>query len=173
MKDKNMELHKQEARQGECAVGAHDRASDRWKRLYGTPGGPLMGWLLEEAENRGMDLAALATELRVTVGYLAQLRSGIRDCANISREFAAVCAVFLGVPTVVVLIVGGHLKLVDFVCATDFDHWVEGTVGHESGDPIHLACGAQVGPKELRLLPEMVRALHASASVHETRGRVA
>lgn len=173
MKDKDMGLHKPEARQNECAVGTHDRASDRWKRLYGAPGGPLMGWLLEEAENRGMDLAALASELRVTVGYLAQLRSGIRDCANISRDFAAVCAVFLHVPTVVVLIVAGHLKLVDFVCATDFDHWVESTVGHESADPIHLACGAQFGPKELRVLPVMVRALHAAASVHETRSQIA
>lgn len=147
--------------------------SGRWRRLYAAPGGALMGWLLEEAQNRGLDLPGLATELRVTAGYLAQLRCGIRDCANISHDFAAACAVFLGVPTVVVLIVAGHLKLVDFVCATDLDRWVESTVGHESGEPVHLACDARIGMEELQLLPQIVRTLHAAASVHETRARTA
>lgn len=149
-----------------------NRASDRWKRLYTAPGGPLIGWLTEEAENRGMDLMGLATELRVTVGFLAQLRAGIRESANISRDFADACAVFLQVPTVVVLIVSGHLKPVDFLCLTEFDRWVESTIGHESGEPVHLACGAQLGPEELWLVPQMVRALHAAASVHATRARL-
>lgn len=147
-------------------------ADDRWKRLYGAPGGPLMGWLLEEAEKNGRDLVGLATELRVTVGYLAQLRAGIRESASISHDFAAACAVFLQVPTVVVLILSGHLKLVDFVCATEFDRWVESTIGHDGGEPVHLACGAQVGLEELKLVPQMVRALHAAASVHATRARL-
>ncbi len=119
-----------------------------------------------------MDLTALATELRVNVGYLAQLRAGIRECSSISHDFAAACAVFLEVPAVVVLILSGHLKLVDFVCATEFDRWVESTIGHESGQPMQLACGAQVGLEELGLVPQMVRALHAAASVHATRARL-
>lgn len=147
-------------------------AADRWKRLYAAPGGPLIGWLLEEAEKKGMDLVGLSTELRVTVGYLAQLRAGIRETASISHDFAAACAVFLQVPTVVVLILSGHLKLVDFVCATEFDRWVESTIGHESGEPVHLACGAEVGLEALRLVPQMVKELHAAVSVHTTRARV-
>lgn len=150
----------------------NEGTSNRWKRLYAAEGGPLVGWLLEEATNKGMSLADLGRELRVTVGYLAQLRSGIRESASITNDFAAACAVFLQVPTVVVLIVAGCLKLVDLVCATDFDHWVERTVGHDHAEPVHLACGAQVGIEELRLLPRIVEALHAAASVHETRARV-
>ena len=149
-----------------------ETTSERWKRLYKAPGGPLMGWLLNEAATRGMDLPELACELQVTTGYLLQLRNGVRESQNISHDFGAACAVFLGVPTVVVLIVAGHLKLVDFVCATEFDRWVERTVGTEGEEPMHLACGAQVGPEELRLLPRMVEALHAAASVHETRARL-
>jgi hypothetical protein len=72
----------------------------------------------------------------------------------------------------VVLIVAGCLRMVDFVCATDFARWVESTVGHESAEPVHLACGARLGLEELRLLPRIVEALHAAASVHETRPRL-
>lgn len=79
---------------------------------------------------------------------------------------------FLGVPAVVVLVVAGHLKLVDFVCATDLERWVEGNIGHDDGEPVRLACGKQVGAEELRLLPRMVEALQAAASVHETRARL-
>lgn len=130
-----------------------------------------MAWLVEQAASKDMDFAGLAKELRVTVGYLAQLQSGIRNCAGISRDFAAACGVFLGVPAVVVLIVAGQLTLVDFVSATDFDRWVESTVGHSSGEPVHLACGCLVGMEALRLLPHIVEALHAAASVHATRAR--
>lgn len=154
----------------QCVAG--ETVSERWKRFYRAPGGPLLGWLEDEAKKRGLDFAGLARELCVTQGYLAQLRSGIRETANIAHDFAAACAEFLGVPTVVVLVVAGHLKLVDFVSATNFDRWVESTVGHEEAQPVQLACGAQVGAEELRLLPLMVEAMHSAASVHETRARL-
>ena len=76
-------------------------------------------------------------------------------------------------PTVVVLVVAEHLKLVDFVCATDFDRWVENTVGQDDAQAVQLACGARVGEEELRLLPLMVKALYGAASIHEKRVRVA
>jgi transcriptional regulator with XRE-family HTH domain len=154
-------------------VGRQDESiTDRWRRLYRAPGGPLMGWLLDTAAARGIELTALANELGVTVGYLAQLHCGMRETANISREFAAECGVLLGVPAVVVLVVAGHLKLVDFVCATHFERWVHDTGAEERGLPAQLACGAQVGPEELRLLPQMVEALYGAASIHEVRARV-
>lgn len=145
--------------------------SERWKRIYNEPGGPLMGWLRDEAAKRGMSFSQLATQLYVTVGYLSQLRTGIRKTANISHDFAAACGEFLAVPTVVVLVVAGHLKLVDFVCATDFDRWVENTVGQDDAQAVQLACGARVGEEELRLLPLMVKALYGAASIHEKRAR--
>jgi transcriptional regulator with XRE-family HTH domain len=155
------------------AFGRQDESiTDRWRRLYRAPGGPLMGWLLDAAAERGMELPALAQELGVTVGYLAQLHCGMRETANISREFAAVCGVFLAVPAVVVLVVAGHLTLVDFVCATNFERWVHETVSEEGGTPVQLACGAQVGREELRLLPQMVEALYGAASIHAVRARL-
>lgn len=156
---------------GSCGA-SEEQVSERWKRLYSAPGGPLIGWLWQQAAIKGMDIGGLANELHVTVGYLAQLQSGIRSCADISHDFAAACGVFLQVPAVVVLVVAGRLTLLDCVCATEFDRWVESTVGHEDGEPVHLACGAQVGVEDLRLLPRLVEALHAAASVHGTRARV-
>jgi hypothetical protein len=151
---------------------ADESERERWRRLYREPGGPLVGWLLDEAARRGMKLAALAQELAVTAGYLLQLRSGLREASNVSRDFAAASGVFLGVPAVVVMVVAGQLQLVDFVCATDFDRWAESTVEPDGATPVQLACGRQIGAEELRLLPLMVKALQASASVHETRARV-
>jgi transcriptional regulator with XRE-family HTH domain len=147
------------------------QASGRWKRLYAAPGGPFMGWLLEEANARGLQIQDVARELCVTTGYLLQLRNGGRETANISHDFAAACAMFLDVPTVVVLIVAGHLQLVDFVRASHFDRWIESTVDAASGDSVELACGAVIGPEELRLLPLMVDALHRAAGIHERRKR--
>lgn len=147
----------------------HESGSERWKRLYASPGGPLMGWLLEEAWHRGLDLPGLAHELSVTPGYLAQLRAGVRDCASISREFAAACAAFLQVPAVVVFVLAGQLQLVDFVCASAFDQWVQSVVCDANGEPVQLVCGARLGPEELHLIPAIVAALHTGASIHATR----
>jgi transcriptional regulator with XRE-family HTH domain len=148
------------------------QTSERWKRLYAAPGGPLMGWLDEEAKARGLQNEDLAHELCVTTGYLAQLRNGVRDVSNVTHDFAAGAAMFLDVPTVVVLVVAGQLRLVDFVCASHFDRWVESTLDASGAEPVHLACGAVVGPEELRLLPMMVEALHRAAGIHERRMRV-
>jgi transcriptional regulator with XRE-family HTH domain len=145
---------------------------ERWKRLYAAPGGPLMGWLGEEAKARGLRDEDLARELCVTTGYLLQLRNGVREVSNVTHDFAAAAAMFLEVPTVVVLVVAGQLRLVDFVRASHFDRWVESTVDAAGAEPLHLACGAVVGPEELRLLPLMVDALHRAAGIHERRMQV-
>jgi hypothetical protein len=131
-----------------------------------------MGWLFEECAVRGLQTQDLARELCVTTGYLMQMRSGIRQTANISRDFAANCAVFLNVPTVVVLIIAGHLKLIDFVCATDLERWLESAADHAEVEPVQLRCGTAVGPHELCLLPYIVEALQGAASIHEMRARV-
>lgn len=148
-----------------------ESATERWKRLYRAKGGPLVGWLLDEAVNRKMDVPALARELGVTIGYLSQLHSGMRETANISREFAAACGVYLGVPAVVVQVVAGHLTLLDCVCATDLDRWVEQLGVEGEGASAQLACGAQLGTEELWLLPQLVQVLTSVASIHQTRAR--
>lgn len=86
----------------------------RVQRLYKSEGGPLLGWLEEEAHNRYQTLQQMSTELGVTYGYIAQLRNGTRSQQTISKTFAASCARYLGVPTVVVLLLSGFLTLRDF-----------------------------------------------------------
>lgn len=154
------------------ARSAQENPSERWKRIYRTTGGPLVAWLLDEAVAQQMDASALARELGVTTGYLAQLHSGVRDPANISREFAAACGVFLGVPAVVVQVVAGHLTLLDFVCATDLDRWAERLAVEGEGEAAQLVGGSKLGRDELWLLPNMVQVLKSVASVHQTRARL-
>lgn len=87
---------------------------ERVQRLYKSEGGPLLGWLEDEAHNRGQTLQQMSKELGVTYGYIAQLRSGLRSQKSISKGFATSCARYLGVPTVVILLLSGFLTLRDF-----------------------------------------------------------
>jgi transcriptional regulator with XRE-family HTH domain len=146
-----------------------EATEERWQRLYAATGGPLMAWLLDEAAARDLSLSELACTLGVTVGYMAQLHSGLRGTEDISREFAWACGVFLRVPAVVVLIVAGSLKLVDCVAATEFERWVEDE--YVEPEPVALKCGATVGVKELQLLPRLVREVGKAAAIHEVRVR--
>lgn len=92
----------------------NDSAEGRVRRLYAHQGGPLIGWLLDEARRRGIELQQMAAELGVTYGYIHQLRTGIRRTSSISHDFASACGAFLGVPTVVVLLLAGFLTMRDF-----------------------------------------------------------
>lgn len=151
---------------------ARDTPDDRWRRIYRAECGPFMAWLLDEAVSRGMDGPALARELGVTTGYLAQLHNGVRQSASISSDFAAACGVFLGVPAVVVQVVAGRLTLLDFVCATDLDRWVEKLANQGDVEAVQVVGGSTLGLEELWLLPSMVQVLTSVASVHETRARL-
>src|ERR1035437_244890 len=51
---------------------------DRVVRLYKSPGGVLIGSLEDDANKRGHDFKELTEALGVTMGYILQLRSGIR-----------------------------------------------------------------------------------------------
>lgn len=92
-----------------------EAVAERVSRLYSYPGGPLVGWLFDEARRRGQDYKDMAYELGVTYGYINQLRSGLRSPAHISQEMADGCARYLGVPTIVVKLVAGRITLSDFL----------------------------------------------------------
>ena len=98
--------------------GAPETAQERVTRLYAHPGGPLIGWLLDECNRRGQMQQEMARELGVTCGYINQLRSGLRKTEHISRDFAVSCARYLGVPPVAVMIVSGRVSMQDFVSPT-------------------------------------------------------
>lgn len=97
--------------------GNDETDSERVARLHGTDGGPLVGWLVDEARRRGMPMRDMAAAVGVTVGYISQLRTGTRPVENISRDFARSCAEFLGVAPVVVMVVSGSIRLTDFYLA--------------------------------------------------------
>lgn len=95
-------------------TGPQENREDRVRRLYAGQGGPLVQWLMDEARRRGIELAEMAREVGVTYGYIAQLRVGIRKSSDISKDFARACGAFLGVPTVVVMLVSGVIDMRDF-----------------------------------------------------------
>src|SRR5665647_2249088 len=88
---------------------------DRVERLYNLPGGPLIGWLEDDANKRGHDFKELAEALGVTMGYMLQLQRGIRRVQDITHEFCAACAAYLGVPTIAVKLVAGVVRTSDFL----------------------------------------------------------
>ncbi len=109
---------------------------ERVERLYAEDGGPLLGWLMDEAHLRGQLLNEMAAALGVTYGYINQLRNGIRKVSHISNEFARSCANYLGVPTVVVKLVSGSISLSDFAWpAVDEDMVVERAFQRMLSDP--------------------------------------
>jgi transcriptional regulator with XRE-family HTH domain len=99
-----------------ATVDSHpaETAQERVARLYRSPGGPLMGWLLDEAHSRNMSQNDMALSLGVTVGYVNQLRTGVRKTENVGQEFAEAASRYLGVPTIVVKLLAGHIKVSDF-----------------------------------------------------------
>lgn len=92
-----------------------ETAAERVARIYRSPGGPLVGWLFDEARRRDTPLNTMAQSLGVTYGYISQLRNGIRSTENIGQDFAESVACYLGVPTIVVKMVAGQIRLTDFL----------------------------------------------------------
>ncbi len=87
----------------------------RLTRLYSAPGGPLLGWLVDEARRRNQSLTEMATELGVTYGYIVQLRNGHRCCENLSNVVVQAAARYLGVPAIVVKLLAGVINVQDFL----------------------------------------------------------
>ena len=93
----------------------------RVARLYRSNGGPLLGWLTDEARRRGHSQKELALELGVTSGYIGQLATGYRVPDAISQSFAESCARYLRVPTIVVKLLAGNIHLSDFASPENRD----------------------------------------------------
>lgn len=96
------------------ATSVQETPERRAERLYAAEVGPLLAWLFDEARVRGMQINEMVKHLGVTYGYINQLRSGLRRTDCIGQEFAEKCAAFLGVPTIVVKMLAGRIKLKDF-----------------------------------------------------------
>jgi len=122
----------------------------RAKALYAAPGGPLMGWLCDEATRRSDSMQTLSKSLGVTYGYISQLRNGFRSTANISQDFAFASAQYLGVPTVVVKLLAGNIRIRDFLYPhQDEETALNNAVNRMARDPV---VGAMV-PANVEGLP--------------------
>jgi transcriptional regulator with XRE-family HTH domain len=135
------------------SVGGVETRSARVRRLYNAPGGALMGWLFDEALARGHQQHELARELGVTVGYLHQLRNGMRQVHNISHDFSKACARYLLVPNIVVKLVSGSIRISDFASPNvSEEELVEQAFQRLRTDPVVMAA-----------LPERLESLNFEA----------
>lgn len=167
-----------------------DTPEARAQRLYSHQGGPLIGWLWDEARRRDIDLQEMAAELGVTYGYINQLRNGIRKVSQISKDFAQACGEFLGIPTVVVLLLAGYITVRDFAEPTQTIEEVVDRAFRQMldddkvrsmlpADPLHLPLEAraalvtmyaEVSGRDLigaQGLPTMIRWLQRAAVEHD------
>ncbi|MCV2355388.1 hypothetical protein LNV09_14635 [Paucibacter sp. B2R-40] len=165
---------------------------ERGRRLYAAQGGPLIAWLFDEARRRGEDLNVMARNLGVTYGYINQLRVGMRCTAHISQDVSDACAAYLGVPTIVVKVVSGSIKVRDFMSPVlSEEQSVNKAISRMLDDPqirlmipVDLMALSAEAKKALVLLyaekvdedifrvgdlPEMVRKLKACVDAREVR----
>ncbi len=77
-------------------------------------GSTLLAWLVETANDKGLQLKEMAAELGVTYGYIHQLRNGLKPVPGISDELVDRCAAFLDVPRLAVLVAADIMRFEDF-----------------------------------------------------------
>lgn len=93
----------------------NESPSQRLERLYRHPGGPLLGWLGDEANRKGHSPTEMSRALGVTYGYLLQLCKGVRNVESSSQDFLDACGRYLGAPTIVCKVLSGNIRMSDFL----------------------------------------------------------
>lgn len=73
------------------------------------PGPLLLNALFDRAHKLGHNHVSMAMELGVTYGYLSQLHNGIRNIKTIGDDFSQVCADYLQLPRLQVLLMAGRV----------------------------------------------------------------
>jgi transcriptional regulator with XRE-family HTH domain len=173
-----------------------ESAEERVVRLYKADGGPLVGWLLDEARTRRQSCGEMAHEIGVSCTYIAQLRNGARSSVDIKQGIAEACGRYLGVPPVVVKLVAGGIRLSDFVCAHETEEEMLDRVMRKVQDdpqlryllPPNLSQLSSTAKKALALmyaetagheifghreLPSIVRYLQRAAMFHDANEAMA
>ena len=98
-----------------------DAPARRLKRLYQHAGGPLVGWLLEDAEVRGHGKEALAEQLAIDVAAVNRLELGNAPELLRVREFVKRVAGYLHVPPVTARLLAGDFDIRDFSTQAETD----------------------------------------------------
>jgi transcriptional regulator with XRE-family HTH domain len=91
-----------------------DAPGRRLKRLYQHPGGPLVGWLLDDAGIRGHSKSALAERLGIDVDALTRLEGGLEPELLHDLGFLGRAAAYLGVPRITARLLIGDITIRDF-----------------------------------------------------------
>lgn len=105
-------------------------------RIYNSEGGPLIGWLFDEARLRNQNLKEMSQELGVTFGYINQIRSGQRHAQNMSQKMTKACADYLGVPPIVVMLLSGAISMKHFVLRHESEEQlIDRTIRKIQNDP--------------------------------------
>lgn len=86
----------------------------RLKRLYQHPGGPLVGWLLDDAEIRRHSKSALAERLGIDVDALNRLEGGLEPELLRDLGFLGRVSAYLGVPRITARLLSGDISIRDF-----------------------------------------------------------
>ena len=73
----------------------------------------LVPLLFKVAVHNGESIETLCEALGVTKGFLNQIETGFRKPSSVSDEFARVCADYLGLPFLAVLILSGRISRQD------------------------------------------------------------
>lgn len=111
---------------------------------------PLIQWLSLAVAERGITLSDLAQQLGVTYGYIAQMKSGMRDPACVSDYFVDSVAAFLDLPRISVLRICGKVSLQEFESGPSPEHFMASAFAFIERDPVWGA----VMPPWLRSLPK-------------------
>ncbi|MFC0351317.1 hypothetical protein [Undibacterium danionis] len=105
-------------------------------RIYNSEGGPLIGWLFDEARLRNQNLREMSQELGVTFGYINQMRNGQRYAHNMSQRMTKACADYLGVPPIVVMLLSGAISMKHFLLRHESEEQlIDRTIRKIQNDP--------------------------------------
>jgi transcriptional regulator with XRE-family HTH domain len=124
--------------------------AERVTRLYSALGGPLIGLLFDECRLRRQEFREMAECCGVTYGYINQLRNGLRPIEQISQEFAENCAAYLNLPTIVVKLLAGSIRMSDFLHKNETEEEVLDRALRQMMGDTKVRCAL---PAEPKLLP--------------------
>lgn len=100
------------------------------------PGAALLVWLTRIEVSRGHKMTEVASALRVTYGYLMQLKKGIGQTPRISSEVTEAAAEYLGCPPILVKLAAGQITLKDFQSPRDrMADDIDAAIAHIAADP--------------------------------------
>ncbi|MCV2422722.1 helix-turn-helix domain-containing protein [Paucibacter sp. DJ4R-1] len=122
------------------------------KEIYTVP--VLIRLLKDAARRKGQTIDQLAQKLGVTVGYIHQLSSGVKQVKNISRCFVQSASQVLQLPPIIVMMLAGAIKPSDWVSPSQLGLVHEGVRVQDMTDDKRWAVRLPFSPNSIA--PELV-----------------